>query len=103
MFGRFEERRVRNLENRPPSSRTVYVVVFIDRQRVRPASLVDNQTDIEVLAVFSTRRAADAFIDARDPTQRRFRHYMIHEVAMNPDSLSDRSGIGDWGTFRPEI
>jgi len=78
----------------------VYVVVCIHRTEVRPASLVDQQTDVEILGVFTTRRSANEYIEARDPMHHQFSHYMIHEAAMNP-GVGPEAGFRN--TFRSEI
>ena len=87
MFGR--------IDHSPRPRNIMYVVVHIYRNQIRPAGLVDQQTDIEVLGVFTTRQDANRYIETQNLI---FSQCVIHESVLNPDSNET-----DSSTFHPEI
>jgi len=97
---RFPDRLFPDGSNEEPHfGKTVYVVIYINRCRIAH-SVVDNQSDIKVCGVFTTRVAAKQYISSKDPLQN-FPRYIIHEAKLDPPFI--RRDTAPMTTFHPEI
>ena len=81
-LSQFKRRNPFSIRNRTHKD-TVYVIVEKNRNIIS-SQVIDEQRDVDIIAVFASRMEAEEFIKGPNSFQRR---YVIHEAPFNPSSL----------------